>query len=287
MESHNIVVCMKAEINKKVTSLAKINEISIFRAMESSINSKSKSIFVEETHSWAGFVEYNSPNCPVPVVKEIADLMIVSHNPRNKENRLCFLQAKYHQKRISPFLKFRGDFYQWELLNIRPIIKNAGKSNFPKDILSFTNFKSISSFGIFYHDSNSKIDMLYSIPDLLSPTSIKTHKKRPSTTLVFPGYKKCPISGGYTILNQNEIQTTCDLDMFEKLLLSGIVGAPINGVRNVEDYLYNAINKIQMTNDYDLLVDILNSFESKEKSDLNKFDVPNILFVKTNEEFKL
>lgn len=278
---------MKAEINKKVSSLAKKNEISIFRAMESSINHKTKSVFVEETHSWAGFVEYTSPNCPVPVVKEIADLMIVSHNPKNKVNRLCFLQAKYHHNKIKPFLKFRGDFYQWELLNIRPIIKNAGKSNFPKDILSFTNFKSISSFGIFYHDQSSKIDMLFSIPDLLRPTSIKTHKNRPSTMIVFPGLKKCPISNCYTTLNQNEIQTTCDLDMFEKLLLFGIVGAPINGVRSVEDYLSNAIKKIQRTTDHDLLFDILDSLDLEGTYDLNKFDVPNILFVQTNEKYEL
>lgn len=275
---------MKKTINAAVSSMTKLNEVSIFRAMEKALNLRTNAIFCQETHGHAGFVEYVSPNSSVPVVKEISDLMIVSYNKRKNEIRLCFLQAKFHKRAIQPFLRFHGDFFQWELLQNRPTIKNTKHTSFPPNILSFTNYKSISSFGVFYYDFGSQLDMLFTIPDLLSPQTIKTNKSRPATTLNFPGHGKCPCSSCFTTL-PNEIQTTCNLDMFMKMLLSGQVGAPINSDFQVQSFLRSMVNAVRKGQDFPLLDEIISSIEGYENTEFGG-QIPNILFVKVGEEYE-
>jgi len=272
---------MKAEINTSIKLLKVVNEINIFRAMEKSLAKKTSAVFVKETHGRSGLVEYTSNNCPVPVVKEISDLLIVSFNPNNSITRICFLQAKYHRNYITPFLKFKGDFYQWELLRLRPTIKNFGNSYFPSDILSFTNFKSITAFGVFYYDFNNDIDMLFSIPELIKPTKIKKHKSNPSTTLIFQGKKNCPLINCWTSTT-NELMTTCNLDVFETQLLKGVVGAPINGYKSIESYLHMAIKSIQKDYSHDLLNQIDRSFGPIETHESGVLIIPNMLFIKSN-----
>lgn len=236
---------MKFELNKLIKKINSLNEIRIFQAMAISLNNKTNTnaIYIRETHGRKGWVEFSSQKVNSQIIREIADLLIVVNNRKEKEIRISFLQAKYHKKSINPFLHIHADYFQWELLFNRSIIKSIGKILFPQNILSFTNYKSISSYGTFYYDINNEIDMLYTIPDFLSPTKLNPTKITKSTILKFPGYLNCPQKNCYT-QNNNEIVSTCSIDKYEYFLLNGLIGAPINNEYIIKQFIGNNIQNL-------------------------------------------
>jgi hypothetical protein len=218
---------MKNEINMAIKKISKVNEIRLFRAMAASLNNHNTSaFFVKESHQC--YVKYKSLAANKTVKKEISDLVIVSY--LGQSVKLCFLQAKYHRNHLGRkrFLDFDGDYFQWELLNNRPVIENCGrKVVFPANILSFTDYDSIGSFGVFYYDAKGKIDMLYSVAKLIKPKAVKSDPKNAKTTLCFPGPSSCPVIG-YKNQDEREVFSTCDLNQFENGLLCNKVGAPVD-----------------------------------------------------------
>jgi hypothetical protein len=270
---------MKVEINKLVNNLSKKNEINIFRAMASAINKTSKSLFVIETHGKKGWVKYFSKSTQTSVRKEISDLLIVSYDINTKTTKISFLQAKYHKTQYKKFLYFLGDYFQLELLKERPDIDKNNFFGFPQNILSFTTFKTISSYGIFFYDKKKRINMLFSIPELIYYKTMRTDIKYPKTTLIFKKMKSCP-QFDCAISNNSEAICICDLDIFEFLLLSYKIGAPINNTP-IEGFIRNIVKNIIYKNeDNELLRDIFNSLnENSENFDYKYNGNPNMLFI--------
>lgn len=248
---------MRTKLNNILHNLKPLNEVKIFTAMASILNGipKTNAVFVKKTHGRAGWVSFSTHN--QVIMKEIADILMVIYNRKKNEVRISFLQAKYKKDSIiKPFLEIPGvDYYQWDLLKRRCDIKSQGYIQFPDDILSFTNYKSITSYGIFYWNNN-QIDMLYSIPDFFCSTNQSPKGKRPTTTLSLTCLKNGPIPKRYTATchinspcqpcsyglccfpeRKDEVLSTCDIDVYERFLLNGYIGAPINNINNIEPFI--------------------------------------------------
>lgn len=254
---------MRTKLNNILHNLKPLNEVKIFTAMASILNGipQTNAVFVKKTHGRAGWVSFSTHG--QIITKEIADTLIVVYNRKNRETRISFLQAKYRKTpNIKHFLKISGaDYYQWDLLKNRYSITSKGSIRFPSNILSFTCYKSITSYGIFY-SNNNQIDMLYAVPCFLSSSNNNPVGKRPTTTLKLKCPKNCPIAGGYTaschiapckaslyINNQcgcsygkEEILTSCDIDIYERFLLDGYIGAPLNTAANdIKLFIYSLL----------------------------------------------
>lgn len=243
---------MKTQLNIKLQALASFGEIDIFENMSLILNHtipETNAIFVKKTHGRAGFVNFNSNTCG-NVTREIADTLSIVYNKHINEIRISFLQAKYNRnKNIKPFLKTpNSDYCQWDLLKNRYPIQSKGSIQFPTDILRFTNYKSITSYGIFYWNS-TMIDMLYTIPDILQPSVYPCINQKQKVTLTFPGHQHCPRQGCFTPNPlHNELFSTCNIDLYEQFLLNGFIGAPIERsapkIRNfISTLLQNANNQ--------------------------------------------
>lgn len=172
----------------------KLGEVEIFRTMsdcfkENNSNENKTSsalIGIEEAHQRIK-VTYKSPALNnFKVEKEIADLMFICNDEIHNNIRISFMQAKLKEgkKRDAvPLRKFKGDYFQWELLHERPANMITAKPNEPAAILLKNIFeeellyRSISCFGVFYRDIYGQIDMLYAIPELVSPMSIPSIKE--------------------------------------------------------------------------------------------------------------
>ena len=216
---------MKQSINKYIAcNISAFNEIDLFRFLMNELNTKyCQACFVDEVHAHSGFIEFDSVLLGAPKKVEIADLQIISYNKHKKELRLCFLQAKLRKQKYRKFLNFPGDIYQWELLKGKPAICDTFNHGFPTNILNFTKYQSITSFGVFYKDLTSNFDMLYTMPVFLTPTSAKRH-----TTLQF----NSPCKGNITStcnrgFSADETVSLCSINPFVSELLNGRIGAPV------------------------------------------------------------
>lgn len=234
---------IKTLLNKKKYA----KEVDIFRAMAEKLrtNYPRNTLFIEETHGEKGMVKFQSLyyNAKQMIEKEIADLLFIVYSAKNNEVKICFLQAKYHRKGF-PFPSFIGDKYQWDLLRHRYHIKST---KFPKDILSFTNYKSITSYGVFFYDGFGRIDMIYAVPEFINPLGRKT-------TLYFIPY--CP--QWHTAPYEHIF--SCNIDCFTKYLLQGDIGAPIH-TSSIFSWLLGILLRIkkitQDTNDNHKLINRL------------------------------
>ncbi|MCX5804075.1 MAG: hypothetical protein NTU69_11200 [Proteobacteria bacterium] len=273
---------MKNEINKAIKKISKPNEVRIFKAMAKSLTSRyASACFVKESHRC--YVRYNSCAANKSVKREISDLVIVSYLKNSV--KLCFLQAKYHRTSIQGkrFLDFTGDYFQWELLNSRPKIENCGrKLCFPPNILSFTKYNSIGSFGVFYRDSKGKIDMLYSIAKLIKPKAVKCDPKNAKATLCFPGTSSCP-KIAYKNQSEREMFSTCYINQFEKGLLLHKIGAPVNSNSEAASFIAGILTAAKSNNndpDLNRMTDEVMRLLRIDKP-LPFRDNPNILLVKS------
>lgn len=274
---------MKREINKVAYRNDSLDELTFFREMSKSLNKNAAAVYVRETHGNRGLVKFPSKYYGTEKQREISDLMIISINTSTSKIKLSFLQAKYHRTRTTPFLKFYGDYLQLELLSDRPDIDPNNSFGFPQNILNFSNFRSLTTYGVFYHDKIGQIDMLFSVADLLKPIGSST--KGP---IIFPGHPYCPRLNCFTS-NSNEMLSTCNIDLFEKGLVSFQIGAPIIRNSNIDSSIkalfMNLIpNSDKTTSDF--LESILDYFGTESLNDRYQppRGNPNMLILKTNNE---
>jgi len=217
--------------------------------------SHSKSTFVKKVHGRTGFINYNSTILGGTKTIEIADLQLITCNRKTNEIRICFIQAKYRPGNYRQFLTFKANLFQWELLKNKPDIIDAYHNGFPTNILNFTTYKSITSFGIFYEDKNGEIDFLYTLPKHISKSNNNEHQ-----TMNFYGNSYCPNILCTKGFMPNETISTCSMDIFEKEVLACRIGAPVVG--NIKIYLAGLLRTIRSNNSNEIQ-EILNEFNSR------------------------
>ena len=216
---------MKKQINAVIsTTTKKVDEVFLFTELMNNLNNNNaSSCFVKSVHSNAGYIDYFSTMTNSIKKIEIADLLIINHNTTKNETRICFLQAKYKKNSYKSFLSFNGDALQWELLRTKPDVIDTYNNGFPSDILNFTKYQTITSYGIFYKDVLNQVDLLFTLPEHLAPSKFQ---KR--TTLKFNGTGNCPIHNCTKGVCPKETISICYLDGFENELYRGNIGAPLD-----------------------------------------------------------
>lgn len=230
---------MKQTFNSRLTSLSKIDEVNLFRLMAELFNTNSSnSTFVEEVHGHRGYVDYHSTILGTIKKIEIADLLLITCNRRNNEIRLCFIQAKHRKGNFRKFLTFRANLFQWELLRDKPDIIDNYNKGFPSNILNFSSYQSITSFGIFYKDRQGQIDFLYTLPSHITPRN-----KKKIQTMDFFVSCHCPNVNCLKGKTLKETISTCSMDVFEQEALACRIGAPIDS--SIRTYLANMLTSIR------------------------------------------
>jgi len=228
---------VKKELNLRLKGKP-INEIIIFREIQSILSRRFNSILIEETHQ--NKISYKSKALNNFIKREISDLLIITFSIKMKKAKMMFLQAKYERKKApnDKQFSFKGDFFQYELLATRPTITNhSTRFNFPRDILSFSNFDSIGSFGVFYKDTNQDIDMAYATAKDLSIKKKVTSKKQSLRTLYFP-----ELSQNSSIIKVDnnilvELRATQTINCFTIGLLQMLIGGEFINQKHIVQFL--------------------------------------------------
>jgi len=219
---------MKKRFNSRITTSGlPLNEVNLFRQLSDELNTRfSSSTFISETHGRKGFIEYQSRIKGGRKVVEISDLLIITYNKMKHEFRINFLQAKYKKTPYKNFISFRGNVYQRELLAEKPDIMDIHSLGFHRNILNFTNYMSITAYGIFYVDTSGEIDFLYTMPEYLFPKNL--HTKTGITNFYFSRGSYCPYLRCTYGMMHDETISTCSLNIFTSELLAGRIGAPLD-----------------------------------------------------------
>lgn len=240
---------MKKALNSTVASWNRTpSEIDLFTELMSSLNQNvSLSCFVKSVHSHAGFVDFQCELTNKMEKVEIADLQILNFNQSKHQLRLCFLQAKYKRHHYRKFITFAGDNYQRDLLSRRCAVVDTYQNGFPSNILSFTDYRTITSYGLFYRDKQGSIDLLFTLPEFLRPYS----SVKKATRFQFPGSSRCP-DPHCRIAHPDETISICSIDGFESELINGNIGAPIDA--GVDSYISTLLQSMyQRTGDPSIL----------------------------------
>lgn len=264
---------MKRQLNNVAIANGRVNEVFLFSAMARLIQNFTNSVFIEKTHGRRGWVSFNSILAGGIRRKEISDLMILCFNDTTKEIKLSFLQAKFHRYRINPFLSFNGDYLQLELLKNRPNILPGSLYNFPVNILNFSTYKSLTTFGVFYYDINHELDLLYSVSSLLNPAGINIQNGK----IIFPGFRRCPAINCQTD-NLIEVETTCNINLYVNALVGFRIGAPIPKGSEIENYLNYLLRNIDVHD----LGEYLNYFNNNVENNAQYRNHPSILLIKSS-----
>jgi len=247
---------MKSIFNSRIPSLIRKDEVNLFGLMAELFNtSHSKSTFVKKVHGRIGFVDYNSTILGRIKTVEIADLQLITCNRKTNEIRICFIQAKYRRGNFSRFLTLNANLFQWELLKDKPDIIDTYHNGFPTNILNFSTYKSITSFGIFYEDKSGEIDFLYTLPKHISKRNNNEYQ-----TMNFYGSCYCPNIHCAKGIMSNETISTCSMDIFEKEVLACKIGAPVVG--NIKIYLAGLLQAIRSNNSNEIH-ETLDEFNSR------------------------
>jgi hypothetical protein len=263
---------LKTHFNNIIKSSKQlVNEVFLFRVMADIFNTcHSKATFVKETHSHKGFVHYNSKIQGKIKKIEISDLLFITYNKSINKVRICFLQAKYKKTNYRKFLSFRGNVYQRELLKDKPDIIDTNNLGFPCNILYFTNYKSITAYGVFYYDKVGDIDFLYTLPHFLKPKNI--HVPKGDTPFHFQGYKSCPNVLCSKGILKDETISTCSLDVFQQEVLKGHIGAPVNGT--LLPVIRNMISLMREQDPENSVIEEMQGFINESYNGLTTVDVP-------------
>lgn len=262
---------MKNRLNRAISGMSNVGEVELFREMARQFNyyTFANATYVQEMHKQ--YVEFPSSFLGGMKKIELGDLLFITYDKFTKELRLCVLQAKYRRRSYRKFLNCKADIYQWELLYYKLDVDNKSKINIPKHILNFRNdYKSITAYGIFYHDKNlNMIDFLYTLPELFMPKSLVLS---PSSTFVFncPNLSICKSSccGCSTTVCPSkqggvpkETLFTCSMDIFEREVLHCKIGAPINN-DEIRKYLLGLLDKMKKdAEDPEIIEEILRVYE--------------------------
>lgn len=268
---------MRQNVQENIRDKKK-NEVNLFRALSSALNTdRSYSCYSKEIHGGYNSVNFNSKYF-YSIRRELGDLLLLTFDNLKKEIRICILQAKYEKKEKKPLKKFKSDFFQWDLLLNKYDVKSVGKIIFPKNILNFQNqYKTISSFGIFYIDNN-KPDMIYTIPDYMKPNSFPC--KSAVRTFYFDNSKM--------LSSKNEIFYTSTLNKFASAILSNKIGAPLhlNNNHNIVSWVYSLLKITQKNSETEKISNyILDNFPFENFDLYNKSineNTPHMVITITN-----
>ena len=250
---------MKSNFNSRIPSLIRKDEVSLFGLMADLFNtSHSKSTFVKKVHGRVGFIDYNSAILGMIKTVEIADLQLITCNIKTNEIRICFIQVKYRRGNFRRFLTLNANLFQWELLKDKPNIIDTYHNGFPTNILNFSTYESITSFGIFYEDKSGEIDFLYTLPKHIS-----NRNNNENQIMDFYGGCHCPNIYCTKGVLPNETISTCSMDLFEKEALACKIGAPVEG--NIKIYLAGLLQTIRSnsSNSSNEVHEILDEFNSR------------------------
>jgi len=203
---------------------------------------------------------------------------------------MTFLQTKYEKKTknlVSPF-KFKGEYFQYELLSERPEINDNSSLGLPKDILSFMDYETIGTFGVFYKDGLKEINFAYCSAKKINYRK-RTNKKRQPRTLTFPNISFSESLSQINRQNHFELVTTLDIDCFTFSILNLITGTDIVRNINVLNYLFKLFSNISKKN-YNIneFIDFLKNFVNNPNFENNNEEVtiPRILLVNVDEKPK-
>lgn len=228
---------MRGHLNRRLKG-KRINEITLFREINSILSKRYSSTLIEETHQHK--IDFKSKAINAFVSREISDLLIIVFSRKRKIGKMTFLQAKYEKTKVfnGGRFSFKGDFFQYELLSTRPTIKsNSRKFTFPSDILSSSNFDSVGSFGVFYKDSKGSLDMAYAAANELSAIAPVTTIKQKSRMLYFPNLN----ANNFIIKIQGtdviELRATQSINCFTVGLLSLLIGGEFINQKSVVSFL--------------------------------------------------
>lgn len=226
---------MKEHLNRAAAGAGKkVDEEFLFKAMAQGFNSAvSRCTYVQEIHGKL-YVDYASKYAASGTKRvELGDLWIFTFDKATGELRMCIMQTKYRQKRYYRFLDLDVNVFQWELLRDKPDISGCGWY-VPSDLLNFQkSYKSITAYGVFYHDNTSKtrdIDFLYTLPAFLEPKSPLTPpliQKDQRFEFVCPAGSGSPNRLCERGFLPRETVSTCAVDIFEQQVLSCRVGVPL------------------------------------------------------------
>ncbi len=273
---------MKTELNKLIAGKS-IDEVSLFRAINQIFQVNYNSTLIEETHQNYVLFNYSSFSTPMQIRREISDLWIIAYSPNKKEARMSFLQAKFHKKifKSVPAFKFSGEYFQYKLLSTRPKIVNASKFNFPTDILSFSHFDSLGTFGVFYYDSQGNLDLAYTVASELICKNGATKNQQTVRQLTFPKMSNVL----YSIKSYNskdyELCTTLYLDIFTLGILNLKVGAPIHNNKNIQIFLSQFFRPLRTNPVVEDFLNFLRDFDSVSSDVISNSDgnSPRILLI--------
>lgn len=234
----------KSEFNRMLGG-KKIDEITLFRELRNLISTKFKCTLIEETHQQR--VIFKSAVTHTDKQREISDLWIIAFSSKRKYARMTFLQAKYEKTQQLPYVnfKFKGDYFQYELLSKRPsITSKAKKFTFPSNILSYTTFDSIGSYGIFFKDTNNQVDFAYSTASDLICGSHMTKTSSAIRLFHFPTL----LPNSYltkTSPTSIEFRSCYGIEDFVRGVTNLVIGAEIHNDPNIIPFLKSYFNPLK------------------------------------------
>lgn len=257
-------------------------EVALFRKLAKILALNHRVTFIEETHQ--NYVSFDSVTIGKTVKREISDLWIIMYSPDKRQARMTFLQAKFQPLnwwRSNCFF-FNGDFFQHELLSKRPQIKS---SQFPENILSYTDNSSIGSFGVFYQDCYGNIDLAFAVADSIQcATSIPVTSKLANRTMKFPdlGIKKFIVE----LKHKDSIIATHSIDVFTTGLLNMMIGADFLGDSSILSFVkktlkYCANNNTEVKYFLNFIEELDISIDNNVRGTDN---IPNIILINIDGE---
>ena len=276
---------MKVDLNKRVTYHD--SEETIFRNMSQVLSQNYHVHFIGTTHNQK--VKFHSTQIGGTATREISDLWIIAFSPKKMLARMTFLQAKKNKEDLHTLPStFKGEYFQFELLSKRPILKQVigKKFNFPPDILSFACCSSIGSFGVFYLDNNGDIDMAYCSAKFLKPINQppKNYKQSIINLQIprMPYLRKC---GNRRYCD--ELVRCTSINRFTQNLLSLKIGAEFLYQSNISGFVASTLANFRNDPVVNQLCSLLNTRHDSPQ-DMNEQVshklLSNLLIINTDEK---
>lgn len=218
---------MKSDFNAGLVTIKGVGEVALFIRLQQLLSKNYPTTYIHKAHQH--YVEFKSVYAKKIVKREISDLWVIVYSKQKMQIRTTFLQAKFEKeyKLSNNSFKFKGDFFQHELLSKRPLISDKSGLNLPDDILHDTIFSSIGSYGIFYLDQNNLIDFAYSIAENIVPCSDSQNPKKPVRVLSFDS-KTIDYYAAISGSSEIELISTLSLDKFIYDLIDLKIGAEMH-----------------------------------------------------------
>lgn len=259
--------------------VTKLDEVRLFTKLDDSFSALAKhykDYRVSVIHGPTSFVAFDNTQSWVTkipikqkVVKELADMMLITYSPKKDICKLTYLQNKVGKNAN----KFSGDLMQLSLLKDRPVISPAksgaklSKYAFNPRILTDAVVPSVGSYGIFYRLKTGEYEMSYYPADLLEPN--KAIGKSIIRSITYTGKINC--SRNFGMINDSTGVGT--LSEFGDALMGLKIGTPIS--RKLHDQLSLSLGEKNPTIDNEFtfmqISDDENNFNSEFEDNMNSF----------------